>query len=75
MKMLNILFKGKFTFINDSKETEIKNVAFQKNTFCFFCLTVDSLHCSYLELCISLKNWGCTPENFMVWGIIERGQK
>ena len=30
--MLNILFKGKFTFINYSEVTEIKNVAFQKNT-------------------------------------------
>lgn len=28
--MLNILFKGKFTFINYSVVTEIKNVAFQK---------------------------------------------
>ena len=36
MKTLNILFKGKFTFINDSKVTEIKNVAFQKTRFVFF---------------------------------------
>ena len=30
MKMLSILFKGKFTFINYSEVTEIKNVAFPK---------------------------------------------
>lgn len=36
--MLNILFKGKFTFINYSEVTEIKNMAGQKYTRMLFFL-------------------------------------